>query len=125
MNDNSENFKARILFSIILFGTFIISLLLTSACSNSEPTKYKPEYGEIPPGDRPFYVIGVHPLHNPQRLYEIFGPLAEFLTEKIDSASFEIEASRNYEAFDQKLYAGKFDFALPNPYQTILSLEHG
>lgn len=111
--------------SCFLATIVFVLTILASACNNSNPTKYKPEYGEKPPEDSSVYVIGIHPLHNPQRLHEIFGPLTELLTEKIDSASFKIEASRNYEAFDQKLYAGKFEFALPNPYQTVLSLEHG
>ena len=103
----------------------IIIILLFTACNNSESTDYVPEYGKTPAKEaKSHYVIGIHPLHNPQRLHEVFGPVANLLTEKIDGADFEIEASRDYAAFDKKLYSGKFDFALPNPYQTILSLKH-
>jgi len=105
-------------------GLLIILIFSLTACDTSNSTEYVPKYGERPTGAATHYVMGVHPLHNPQRLHEVFGPLADLLTEKIDGADFEIEASRNYAAFDKKLYSGKFEFALPNPYQTILSLKH-
>jgi len=40
-------------------------------------------------------------------------------------AKLQLEASRSYETFEQKLYDRHFHFALPNPYQTINSLQHG
>ena len=67
----------------------------------------------------------MHPLHNPQRLQEVFGPLMEFLSQNINGARFKLEASRNYAAYDKKLYAQKFHFALPNPFQTINAVEKG
>jgi len=105
----------------ILLITLFFSL---SSCDNHEAITYWPEYGEDSTEKGIRYVIGVHPLHNPQRLHTVFGPLADLLTEKIDNAFFEIEASRNYAIFDEKLYSGRFEFALPNPYQTIRSLKH-
>jgi len=108
-----------------MIGLVLIILFLVCACDNSKSTHYTPKYGAAPVTDlMNRYVIGIHPLHNPQRLYEVFGPLAELLTEKIEGARFEVEASRNYAAFDEKLYAGKLEFAIPNPYQTVLSLKH-
>jgi phosphonate transport system substrate-binding protein len=112
---NNNKFYAGLLF--VLIFSF-------PACDNSKSSHYTPQYGEIPAVEGDHYVIGVHPLHNPQRLHEIFGPVADLLTQKIDGTDFQIEASRNYAAFDEKLYSGKFAFALPNPYQTILSLKH-
>ena len=109
-----------IIHSMAVF-TLIFSL---TACDNPKSSDYLPEYGERVVKEEPLYIIGVHPLHNPQRLYEVFGPVADLLTQTIDGAEFKIEASRNYAAFDEKLYSGKFEFALPNPYQTILSLKH-
>ena len=106
---------------IILLGI----ILIMNSCNIGKVKNYEPQYGDKSLYPITLYKIGVHPLHNPQRLHEVFGPLAELLTIEIEGASFEIEASRNYAAFDEKLYAGKFEFALPNPYQTILSLKHG
>lgn len=71
------------------------------------------------------YVFAVHPLHNPVHLFEVYGPLVNYLNRNIPGVTFRLEASRNYEAFEQRLYARRFDFALPNPYQTLHALDHG
>jgi len=51
--------------------------------------------------------------------------MMKYLSDNIDGVSFKLEASRNYQAFDEKLYARKFDFALPNPFQTINAIDKG
>lgn len=109
----------------ISIGIFFIGLL--NACSSSEDeSSYQPSFsGQIDTGSDIEYVFGVHPLHNPQRLHEVFAPLMEYLSTHIKGASFKLEASRNYAAYDKKLYAQKFDFSLPNPFQTVNSLEKG
>ncbi|MDP2902615.1 MAG: PhnD/SsuA/transferrin family substrate-binding protein [Methylovulum sp.] len=71
------------------------------------------------------HIVGIHPLHNPKRLFEVYGPIVDFINTQIPQAQFKLEASRNYEEFNKKLYSGHFDFAMPNPYQTIQSLQHG
>ena len=70
-------------------------------------------------------IFGVHPLHNPQRLYETYGPVVEFINRHLGGVKIELEASRSYEEFDKRLYGRHFHFALPNPLQTINSFEHG
>lgn len=84
-------------------------------------TGYLPRIGDQPPvaPDRKEYVFGVLPLHNPSRLFESYGPIVDELNARIPEAHFTLEASRNYETFDRKLYARHFDLALTNPYQTI------
>ncbi len=119
----SDLFNMSNLLGKILTGFYILLALL--ACDQKETEGYKPSFSDHSSDVKHEYILGVHPLHNPERLYEIFGPLADYLNEKIPEASFKIEASRNYAAYDEKLYAGKFEFALPNPYQTINSLQHG
>lgn len=86
---------------------------------------YEPEFSDTPLNSLPVYIIGIHPLHNPQRLFEVYGPIVDHLDAHIAEAHFKLEASRNYEEFDKKLDAGHFDFAMPNPYQTVRSLRHG
>ena len=105
--------------------TAIVLLFGTAACDQPDQEVYRPAFSDGPSELRRDYVIGVHPLHNPERLYEVFGPLAEHLSSEIPDANFKIEASRSYAAYDKKLYAGKFAFALPNPFQTVNSLKHG
>jgi len=109
--------------SIFIVG--IVSMLLIS-CDQQHATEYEPVYSSYPlrTGEKVF-IIGVHPLHNPKRLHEIFGPIAEYLSQNIEGVSFKIEASRNYAAYDKKLYNRKFHFALPNPFQTVNSLKYG
>jgi phosphonate transport system substrate-binding protein len=108
----------------------ILSLLITAvfliSCSHDDQKKYQPEYSvESIESIEKEYILGIHPLHNPKRLDEIFGPVADYLTEHIEGARFKIEASRDYAAYDKKLYSRKFDFSLPNPFQTVQSLKHG
>jgi len=70
-------------------------------------------------------VFGIHPYLNPVDMQKAYYPIMEYLNSKIEGAEFFIEASNSYEHFEEKLFAELFDFALPNPYQTVLSLEHG
>ncbi len=86
---------------------------------------YQPSFSPQNKSNVAHYIIGIHPLHNPKRLFEIYGPIVDFIDTNIPEAKFSLEASRNYEEFDKKLYSGHFDFAMPNPYQTVQSLKHG
>ena len=113
---------------ILLFvarAVLIVFVLSLSACSEQADETYTPEFSTAPLTTETEYIFGVHPLHNPQRLFEVFGPMMEYLSNNIDGVSFKLEASRNYQAFDEKLYARKFDFALPNPFQTINAIDKG
>lgn len=71
------------------------------------------------------YIVGIHPLHNPKRLFEVYAPIVDAISAKIPGIHFKLEASRNYEEFDKKLYGGHFDFAMPNPLQTVNARDHG
>lgn len=109
-----------------------ISLLcvvaLTGGCGESGgQAVYQPQFGARPAmvPTRTEYLFGVHPLHNPSRLFALYGPIVDVLNASIPEAHFSLEASRNYEEFDKKLYTRHFDLALPNPYQTINSLKYG
>jgi len=98
-----------------------------SACEQQQQgANYYPEFSETAPGSiQNEYIFGVHPLHNPQRLFDVFNPLMTYLSEQIPDAQFKLEASRNYAAFDKKLYAKQFHFSLPNPFQTINAIDKG
>jgi phosphonate transport system substrate-binding protein len=96
---------------------------------NREPAaptvNYQPIFSKQSPVNNREYIVGIHPLHNPKRLFEIYGPIVDFIDAQLPQAELKLEASRNYEEFEKKLYSGHFDFAMPNPYQTIRSLAHG
>lgn len=78
-------------------------------------TGLEPSYGSF----------AVHPLHNPERLNEEFGPMINYLNKKIPEVNFQLEASVNYAAFEEKLKKRNLEFALPNPYQTLLAIKYG
>ncbi len=96
------------------------------SCDQQPAEEYTPEYSTsvLIEGDK-VIILGIHPLHNPKRLHEIFGPIADYLSKNIEGVKIKVEASRNYAAFDKKLYSRQFHFALPNPFQTVNSLKHG
>ncbi len=106
-----------------------LALLLSAAVpalGQGQPIKQSgPQYSTQTPAAGKEYIFAVHPLHNPTRLFEVYGPLIDYLNRNIPGVTIRLEASRNYEAFEEKLYARKFDFALPNPYQTLNALGHG
>jgi len=110
-------------------GLFLVmALFLLGGCGDGErQAAYQPEYGQQPASTPTHkdYRFAVHPLHNPERLFSLYGPLVDRLNAAIPEAHFTLEASRNYEEFDKKLYGRQFDLALPNPYQTVNALRHG
>lgn len=104
--------------------SLMLMTLLLSACGG-EQQDYRPGFAERQGSEVRQYSFAIHPLHNPEMLLERYGPIVDYLNRHVEDAHFVLEASRNYEEFDRKLYAGKLDFALPNPYQTLNSLKHG
>lgn len=110
----------------MLRNTLALTLVVFGlmACGRDEGAA-GPRFSAKAPAAGKEYVFAVHPLHNPARLFEIYGPLVDYLNRNIPEARFRLEASRNYEEFEKKLYARQVDFALPNPYQTLNSLSHG
>ena len=108
-----------------LKSTFLpITLLLLSwGCGKEEDSS--PRFSPDPPPGPPEIVFAVHPLHNPARLLEIYGPVVDRLNAEIKEVNFRLEASRNYEEFEKKLLGRRFHFALPNPYQTLRALKCG
>ncbi len=102
-----------------------LAALLITGCSEQQEETYHPTFsarGEDAPRE---YFVGIHPLHNPKRLVELYGPVVDYLNANIPQAHFRLEASLNYEEFEKKLYSGHFDFAMPNPYQTVRSFKYG
>lgn len=106
------------------FASMLAAILLLAACGG-EQQDYRPDFAVGQGSEVKQYSFAIHPLHNPEMLLERYGPIVDYLNRHIGDVRFVLEASRNYEEFDRKLYAGKLDFALPNPYQTVNSLKHG
>jgi phosphonate transport system substrate-binding protein len=100
-------------------------VLLAGACGKSDDNAYQPSVSPHNPQPMTEYVVGIHPLHNPQKLMQLYGPIVDHMNSQMEATHFRLEASRNYEEFEKKLYGGQFALAMPNPYQTVLSLKHG
>ncbi|CAK0761543.1 phosphonate transport system substrate-binding protein [Azospirillaceae bacterium] len=84
---------------------------------------YQPIYQDIPKHVLPVYIFGIHPLHNPQRLNAMYQPLIHHLNVSLSNGRLELEASRNYNAFDDRLRARHYHFALANPGQALNATE--
>ncbi len=102
-----------------------LSVLLVASCGKPEEVDYKPSFGTQDNNNTQEYVVAIHPLHNPKHLTEIYGPIVEYINIHMPEVHLRLEASRSYEEFEKKLYAGRYDFAMPNPYQTLRSLKYG
>ena len=108
----------------------LLSLLFVffySGCQNPEETReYVPKYSVKPSFVmNNVYIFGVHPLHNPARLFEVYEPMIDYINARLVGSELRLEASRDYPEYDKKLFSGYFDFALPNPYQTVIASENG
>lgn len=111
----------------LLFCLLLTWLLPGCKARLDSSADYRPTFGAQPTSQvqqRPVRV-GIHPLHNPALLFQRYGPIVERLNERIPQALFTLEASRNYQEFEDKLARRQLDIALPNPYQTLQAQEHG
>ncbi|WP_178862108.1 phosphate/phosphite/phosphonate ABC transporter substrate-binding protein [Thiomicrorhabdus cannonii] len=107
-----------------LFAMITLFLLLAlNGCDSRNTNSYDPVFHGNPHSVQE-YVFAIHPLHNPTRLYENFNPLMEYLNQHIPHVRFKVEASRDYQSFDEKLKNRSVPFALPNPYQTLIAIDN-
>jgi phosphonate transport system substrate-binding protein len=102
-----------------------VVLVVLAGCSRDGATGYTPVYGASPGREPVVYRFAVHPLHNPQRLVEVYGPIVALINRNLNGATLKLEASRSYEEFERRLADRSLDFALPNPSQTLAALGSG
>lgn len=100
-------------------------LIVLASCSRQEASAYQPAFDIKAEHKVTAYVVGIHPLHNPKRLMQIYGPILEYINHQIPEAQFKLEPARNYDEFEKRLFAGHYDLAMPNPYQTVRASRHG
>lgn len=99
---------------------------LLAGCSREAPSTPALQYASAPESAQPLtYAFAVHPLHNPEKLQAAYGPLMAYLNRQMPSVHFELEASRDYASFEQKLARKSPAFALPNPWQTLGAMKDG
>ncbi len=101
--------------------------LLVAACGPSRDKAYEPSYAsDVPVQPGLVYVLAVHPLHSPKRLFEVYQPLVDHVNTRLTGgAQIRLEASANYAAFEDKLKRRETHIALPNPYQALEAQKHG
>lgn len=103
--------------------TLVVVMVLLSGCG-PEPRAPSPLYGQTPAGNGPQYAFAVHPLYNPAKLLKAYQPLIAYLNENLD-VRFDLEASRDYAAFEAKYTQGGPAVLLPNPWQTLQAQKTG
>ncbi|MEA3371646.1 MAG: phosphonate ABC transporter substrate-binding protein, partial [Campylobacterota bacterium] len=97
------NLRCKNIFIILLLTLFLLG------CSSDESVQYEPKYSEVYPVDKnDVYIFGVHPLHNPKRLFEVYQPMVDYINTRLVGSELRLEASRNYAAYDKKLFSGYF-----------------
>ena len=102
----------------------ITTLLLLGCDRPAEPPALK--YSSAPASTTiPTYRLAIHPLHNPQKLAEAYQPLIDHLNRQLPAVHIELEASRDYQAYEQKFRARGPELLLPNPWQTLESIKVG
>lgn len=109
-----------------LVGSLVMGgLLLGPGCSRppEEPQLVYSAQAPAPVGQ--VYRFAVHPLHNPAKLSQAYQPLLEHLNRHLPHIRLELEASRNYQAYEAKFRAREPEFLLPNPWQTLQAMHVG
>jgi len=94
----------------------VLAVLPLAGCDD-DSVSYQPVYADQPVAAERTLILGIHPLHNPETLYATYQPLVDYLNAHLGGPKLQLEASRSYPAFEEKLYARRFEFALPNPMQ--------
>lgn len=106
-----------------LLGLLLAASLMACGQQASEPVlQYRTTPSSVAP---PVYRFAVHPLHNPKKLAAAYQPLIDLLNNRSPDSRFVLEASRDYQAFEQKFRERGPDFLLPNPWQSIVAMQVG
>lgn len=103
----------------------LMAMLVLGGCSPAEPERAPAYSDKAPEGSVPVYRFAVHPLYNPHKLLNTYQPLMDYLNANLINARIEVEASRDYPAFEDKVRAAGPAFLLPNPVQTLLAQRKG
>ena len=105
-------------------ASLLVAMLLAGC--GQEPVEKPLQYSRAPAGaDTPIYRFAIHPLHNPQKLSEAYQPLVDHLNRQLQGVKIELEASRDYSAYEQKYRDRGPAFLLPNPWQTLQAMKVG
>lgn len=104
----------------------LLMLIMLTGCNQDTSTEPPLPYSQTPPTTSiTVYRFAVHPLHNPQKLIETYQPLINDLNQHLEGARIELEASRDYQVYEDKIDQREPAFLLPNPWQTLVAMKKG
>ena len=107
-----------------LFTPLVLLAFLSGCGKTPEPAEL--QYSAAPANAGPVsYRLAPHPLYNPQQLSKTFQPLVDHLNRQTLGVRFELEGSRDYQAFEQKFRTRQPEILMPNPWQTIEAMKNG
>lgn len=95
-----------------------------SACERA-PADKPLQYSQTPAAATVRYRFAVLPVYNPQKLGQAYLPLIDHLNRQLPDVHIELEASRDYHAYEQKYRAREPEFLLSNPWQTLDAIKVG
>lgn len=104
----------------------LLAVLLLAACRPQAAPPQTLVYQRTPsiPG-LPVYRLAIHPLHNPRKLMQVYQPVVDHLNRHLQGVQIELEASRDYQAYEQKYRDRAPAFLIPNPWQTLDAIRSG
>jgi phosphonate transport system substrate-binding protein len=106
--------------------TLIIFIIYFLTACEQKTTDHTLQYNTSPNHNGVIiYRLAIHPLHNPQKLFEAYQPLVDYLNSELQYIKIELEASRDYQTFEKKLRAREPELLLPNPWQTLQAMDSG
>ena len=123
MNPGKQKEK---IIGILLASVFLP--VLFSACCRNELNAPEPRYSDsLPGGSLEIYTFSTHPLFSEQRVFELFGPVIQRVNRQALRRGFQLKlvTAPDYASYERRLYAGDYDISLPNPLQTLESLDCG
>lgn len=112
----------QLLVRYLAMALLLIAAALLTACNDKDSGDYKPK-GVVQLQSS--YIVGIHPYLNSKKTYLSYRPILDYLEANIAGVKFELQTASNYADYEEKLYKTKFDFALPNPYQTVNAISMG
>lgn len=104
----------------------VMSVAMLLAACGQQSTEKPLHYSDKPPvaatiSNR----LAPHPLYNPQKLGEAIQPLVDYLNQQVPDAHLDLESSRDYQAYEQKIRAREPLILMPNPWQTLEAIKAG
>lgn len=105
---------------------YFVGLIALAGCEEHNQQVGKPQYAATAQDSGiPVYYFAIHPLHNPVKLRDAYQPMIDYLNKTIPEVHFELEASRDYQAYEAKFRKRSPHFLLPNPWQTLQAQKVG